>query len=142
MNDEQNLIFPTKPATSKVKPHKRVVEMDLHALTLAREIVGEANVDPSPIEHWRMFVCNQNRGNTNFRQKYIVIPYFLWGKRAPDSFVKYYISHELAHAFVGESGHGSQFMEWLKTICPSHCLHYEASYKPNNAKKAGISNGI
>lgn len=49
------------------------------------------------------------------------------------------LSHEMAHAYAGiENQHNQVFMEWLKKICPKECIHYELSYKPRNASKAGI----
>ena len=52
----------------------------------------------------------------------------------------YYVAHELAHLYAGkDAAHGPKFMRVFKKLCPRDLQHYELSYKPRNAKAAGIS---
>lgn len=89
-------------------------------------------------EGWRFYVVNQTRGRCYAdAKKVITIP--TWVYRKSQKKIIWYISHELAHAYDEcKHSHGPEFMEWLKKICPSDCIHYELEYKPRNAASAGI----
>lgn len=92
-------------------------------------------------DNWRIFAVNQSRGYCYFRRKVITIPSLVINKGGGE--LCWYISHEMSHAFSYISGyqdnHGPHFMQWLKEICPPEYWHFETSYKPRNAKAAGIS---
>lgn len=88
---------------------------------------------------WTFYVVDQTRGRCYYSKKQITIPMHAWRRKA-DGYLLYYISHEAAHAYAGhEAGHGPEFMQWLKRICPSELVHYELAYKPKAAMAAGIA---
>ncbi len=90
---------------------------------------------------WRFFGVKQSRGRCYYRSKVITIPAWALTTK-PIDYKEWYVSHEMAHAFSFIDGHndnhGPFFMEMLKAICPSDCVHYELAYKPSNASAAGI----
>ena len=88
---------------------------------------------------WRIYAVNQTRGRCyGGWKKVITIPVWAIKDKRPN-YKTWYISHELAHAFDNcQHNHGPEFMEWLKAICPTDCIHYELGYKPRNASAAGI----
>lgn len=52
----------------------------------------------------------------------------------------YYIAHELAHFYADPgANHGPEFMREFKRLCPEELWWLETTYKPRNAKAAGIS---
>ena len=90
---------------------------------------------------WRIYTVNQSRGRCFYFDKTITIPIWTFEKQLAER--EWYIAHELAHAynFLNKTNdhHGPMFMEWLKKICPKHAIHFELTYKPRNAKAAGIA---
>jgi hypothetical protein len=92
---------------------------------------------------YRICAVSQRRGYCDYNARIITIP--VWVINSTDITEKiWYIAHELAHAlsFIrnGRSdNHGPLFMQTLKEICPPNCIHHEVSYKPRNARNAGIS---
>lgn len=86
---------------------------------------------------WRIYCVSQSRGRCYGRERVITIP--LWATKRDRTFITWYISHELAHAYDRcLHNHGPQFMEWLKQICPADSIQHELGYKPRNARAAGI----
>lgn len=95
---------------------------------------------------YKIFCCDNNKGYCHYDKKIIVIP--LWairyGKENCKTYWIYYLSHELAHAISkkingkGADNHGLLFMNIFKEICPKYLQKFELTYKPRNAKAAGI----
>jgi hypothetical protein len=86
---------------------------------------------------WEFYVVKQSRGRCQMAYKTCTVP--LWVLSAPKDKQTWYLAHEMAHAYDAcRHKHGPEFMEWLKKICPTDCLHYELGYKPRNASAAGI----
>lgn len=86
---------------------------------------------------WKFYSVNQTRGACYYREKVITIP--MWAIDKGVQYKTWYISHELAHAYdTARSNHGDPFMQQLKVICPSDCIHFELGYKPRNAARNGI----
>jgi len=84
---------------------------------------------------WKMYVVDQRRGWCRHNTKTITIPkWCMVDKR--EGYLQYYVAHELSH--IGNPGHGENFMEQLKRLCPPEYWHYELNYKPRNAAAAGI----
>jgi hypothetical protein len=88
---------------------------------------------------WQVFAVDQQRGRCYYSDKVITVP--VWALQSDKKgYWIYYLSHEIAHAYCGYgAGHGLQFQEKLKEICPEEYLHYELDYKPAFAAAAGIS---
>lgn len=88
-------------------------------------------------EGWKIYTVDQSRGRCYGGDKVITIP--VWAIRKSLDYRTWYIAHELAHAYDKcIHGHGPEFMEWLKKICPANSIHRELGYKPRNARAAGI----
>lgn len=110
---------------------------------------------------WRFYVVDAKCGRCYYSHRVITVPLWLWDTLQIDNniyralqqpatlaeHIKYrawYVSHEMAHAYnfishgdqVG--AHGPRFMNELRMICPTDCIHFELSYKPKNANAAGI----
>ena len=87
---------------------------------------------------WKIWAVRQSRGRCYFRAKVITIP--VWVITDPRIGQKiWYIAHEMAHAYDEcRHNHGPEFMEWLKKLCPPEHIHWELTYKPRNARSAGI----
>lgn len=87
---------------------------------------------------WTFQVVKQSRGRCYFKQKTITIPF--WVLKYEASKVRWYISHEMSHALTGPMhDHDDFFMQNLKRICPLEDQHWEYSYKPQAAKRNGLS---
>lgn len=55
--------------------------------------------------------------------------------RPDTSFCLYYISHELAHAYVGNKeleSHGPLFYQYFNQLCPNDLKDWELEYFPQN----------
>lgn len=89
---------------------------------------------------WKFYTVHQNRGMCYYNSRVITIPTWLFTNRRSSLSKKiWYISHELSHAYDEcISNHGPTFMAWLKKICPEEHIHWELTYKPREAKRAGI----
>lgn len=106
----------------------------------------EAIYDPSLQEHiqvfhkkgWRFWAVNQVCGRCYFDKNVITIP--AWAFSRGFAYLSWYIAHECAHAFAGwRVHHGDKFMRELIRICPKESIHFETTYKPKQAARAGIS---
>ena len=88
--------------------------------------------------NWDFYAVNQIRGSCYYFSKIITIPSWAWNKE--EGMVIYYLAHEMAHAFLKKrNNHDLLFMKKFKEICPEKYQHFELTYKPRNAKRAGIS---
>ncbi len=103
---------------------------------------------------WELFVVNQDRGRCYHEKKHITVPAWTFTKpeeRGPN-YPLYYLSHEISHiyqrivetanALAGkkqEAPHGPIFYKYFRQICPPELQHYELTYRPQNARTAGIS---
>lgn len=89
---------------------------------------------------YAIHVVDQNRGRCYYRDRVITIP--LFAIRRTTEYKIWYLSHEMAHAYVNLKGkcdnHGPNFMQELISICPENAIHHEIGYKPRNAAAAGI----
>lgn len=86
---------------------------------------------------WIFQMAHVKRGCCYYHTKTIVLP--AWLVSRPESYQRYYLCHEMAHALAGkDANHGPLFMNTMKKICPAEDLHWEATYKPRNALAAGI----
>ena len=112
----------------------------------ARGLLDAAGLTlPSPFTMARVFAVTSARGSCYHKraqpeQSAITIP--TWAILRGQTYLNWYVAHELAHAFNmthgGNAGHGPDFMRWLKAICPTESIHFELTYKPRNAAAAGI----
>lgn len=86
---------------------------------------------------WEFYATSNDRGYCDFRYKFITLPQHAFLK--DDSYLNWYLAHEMAHAYAGyEAKHGPLFMKKLQSICPTSCIHHELNYNPKNAMLAGI----
>ena len=86
----------------------------------------------------QFYAVDQDAGFCSMKRKIITIPSWVIFKKPLDYRI-WYISHEISHGIDNcKHGHGLEFMEILKRICPKESIHYELTYKPRNAAKAGI----
>lgn len=60
---------------------------------------------------------------------HITLPRWLFTEGRCDSFVRYYVAHELAHWLMDRPGHDLHFQTMLAWLAPDD-WHWEASYKP------------
>lgn len=95
------------------------------------------------LQGWEFFCVEQTRGRCYYLDRRITIPAWAFQHKDPEYWI-YYLSHEMAHAFIGYAAglgqpHGTKFMEMFKDICPVNLRHYELEYMPKMAKAAGIS---
>ena len=114
-----------------IKTQQIFTDVEHQVLWFARILKKEDN--------WRMYAVNQRRGRCYWNHKVITIP--SWVIDSPIVGMKaWYISHELAHAYdLQKSNHDDSFMSALKDICPKNHIHHELGYKPQAAKRNGIS---
>ncbi len=125
--------------------------------TLSGELVSRVSILGIPVPPGvTMYVTDSNNGRFRVNSMTVTVP--LWAyehthKKTKDDprYAIYYIAHELAHAWVyvnGESRdrqggddsmHGKKFYKEFKRLCPPDLWHYELEYKPQDAKRAGIS---
>ena len=90
-------------------------------------------------QDWKFCAVNQQRGYCHYDGKVITIPVWVISNRDITEKI-WYICHEMSHALVAPyAKHGPLFMNKLQEICPPDCIHHEISYKPRNARSAGIS---
>ena len=86
---------------------------------------------------WKFYIVAQSRGYCAYQWKTITIPQ--WVMKKPIGEQIWYFAHEMAHAYSPKDGmHGPEFMAQLIRICPAEHIHWELTYKPRNAKAAGI----
>lgn len=89
------------------------------------------------LDGWKLTITTQTRGWCNASKKLITYPSWLLTRN--HDFRVWYVCHELAHALDKcKHGHGPEFMQYLIQLCPPEYVHHELSYKPRNAKQAGI----
>ncbi len=116
-----------------------------------------SGIPPSVLKHaahlinshgYRFYVVNQSRGHWYGKAKVITIPSWVFDSKSIESthpganqlgYRIWYISHELAHAYhwinqrCAGTPHGKEFLNELKTICPTEHILYELGYKPRSA---------
>lgn len=87
---------------------------------------------------WTFLAVDQSCGRCYYRTKEVTIP--IWAMRKGDIYLSWYCAHEIAHTIAGwQAKHGPEFMAALKQVCPSYAIHLEATYKPREVIRAGIS---
>lgn len=95
------------------------------------------------------FAVDQSRGRAYYNRKgrrIVTIPVHAIDRdKTHPGYLAWYVAHELAHHYDQfanrvSSGHGENFMHWLKQLCPKEYQHYELGYKPRFARAAGIRN--
>lgn len=90
---------------------------------------------------WKFYVVDQRRGYCSYGRKEITIPLWLKTQNKSDSYIRWYIAHEVAHAITSRFvrfSHGDEFVASLKKVCPDADIHHELGYKSRAAKKAHI----
>lgn len=111
------------------KNHENLLQRLIGTNTFAQELISAG---------WVFKVSKGKRGYCYHARKTITIPKHALHSKRP-GFGEYYIAHEMAHAKAGKDmAHGPEFMSWLQYLCPPEYVHYELTYKPRNAKIAGI----
>lgn len=92
------------------------------------------------IHGYQIYAVNQSRGRCRYDHKYVTVPTWAWYQGY--DYVTYYLAHEVSHMVAKEEhgcvGHGPDFYEVFKRLCPKHLQHYEYGYKPRLAQAAGI----
>lgn len=125
--------------------------------TLSGELISRVLILDIPVPPGvTMYVTDSNTGRFRVNSMTVTVPLWAYNhthKKTKDDprYAIYYIAHELAHAWVyvnGESRdrqggddsmHGKKFYKEFKRLCPPDLWHYELEYKPQDAKRAGIS---
>ena len=120
----------------RAKPRKRMEEYDDYLQRLIKQTWG------CEIYHyldgWGVYATRQQRGLCDHTKKYITVP--MWAIKKGIGKCTQYLAHEIAHVVVGPNkGHGPEFMEAFKNVCPRHLWHYETEHKPREARRAGIA---
>lgn len=126
-------------------PKKRFPYYDSDLRLNAEILLTRADLfhELSVFENWKIYCVDQRRGGCYETEGFVTTP--LWAIQRPrgPGYLKWYVSHELAHLFnyhyATGKNHDSGFMSWLKKICPVEFLHFETGYKPPLAAAAGIS---
>jgi hypothetical protein len=120
---------------------ERVRTIALTLLNRAR-IAGRRVPADSEVKCWIMQerACGSRGGRFGSQFGIAIHPRVLRDPR--EGRLIYTVAHELAHVCqVWENGwtdHGPKFMAWLKALCPPQWVAYELSYKPREARRAGI----
>ncbi len=93
-------------------------------------------------------VCRRRKGWGSSKSRIALIPDWAFGEFGNFcgkgliplglDFVAYYLAHELAHIEAGTNGHGPAFYTAFKALCPTRLQHYELTYKPQAAARAGV----
>ena len=103
-----------------------------------------AELRKEKLKGWAFYGVNQQRGRCYFQERIVTIPLFAFKRNKlidQEGYLTWYIAHEISHIKAGPNAHhGPEFMAELKAICPVQYLFHETSYKPQNAKAAGIAN--
>jgi len=97
------------------------------------------------LEDTVIVVSHCKAGNSSRKYRSVRIPAWVYETRihfcgkayvhGGDRFATYYLAHELAHlASVRDDGHGKNFNEAFKSICPQELWWYELIYKPRSKK--------
>lgn len=86
---------------------------------------------------WSVEVLELAQGRCYYQTKRITVP--IWAVAKGKVYASWYLAHEMTHAVVGaQAAHGPAFMDMLQYICPPEAVHFELTYKPQNALAAGI----
>jgi hypothetical protein len=126
----------------------RNINYDASAVLESRAFAAGIDLPPG----WQGYVTDSNNGRSRSTVKTITVPLWAFNMNPRDerihkndpSYAIYYYAHEAAHAWVShnkvkdDSPHGRKFYEEFKRLCPPSLWHYELSYKPRDAKRAGI----
>jgi hypothetical protein len=126
-------------------PKKRFPYYDSDLRLNAEALLWRAglNYELSVFENWKIYCVDQVQGMFHESKGYITIPLFVIQRPKGEGYLKWYVSHELAHLFnyhyATGKNHDAGFMTWLKKICPREFLHFETGYKPSLAAAAGIT---
>lgn len=94
---------------------------------------------------YEVFVADQSCGRCYYRRQHIIIPAWIFRNiKMQNKWLVNYMAHELAHAMchakhgIEANYHGPKFYAEFKAVCPPEYWYLELSYKPRNAKAAGI----
>lgn len=124
-------IRPLRP--KKLRPEFNTLIFDGTAISVRKHLAKLLS------EGWRVYVADQRCGWCVYSARVIILPSWLCTSHKSASYRNWYISHEIAHAIDKcEHDHGPEFMKILKAVCPPEDIHWEITYKPRNAKAAGI----
>jgi hypothetical protein len=123
-----------------MKPKKYEPGLTAKLKRLCPDLVAEAEA-----LGFDVYVANWCRGWCYYDSSFIVVPSWLFkSKRSFNKRLTHYMAHELAHARCffrhgdDQDAHGPKFFAEFKTVCPPELWHLELSYKPRNARAAGI----